>query len=145
MRRAQPVETRAGRVLTAPHLVLPLVVAAVFIGLCSRLKEPDRRNFSAILVAGAGGAYFNGGFGVFEYIFSCVLLFTAYRGFSDYRFISVGWLLHTVWDVMHHRWGKPIISFLPTSSAACAICDLALAAWYWRHAPALRIENLISR
>ena len=96
MRLAQPVETRAGRVLTAPHLVLPLVVAAVFIGLCSRLKEPDRRHFSAILVAGAGGVFFNGGLGVGEYLFSCVLLFTAYRGLSDYRFSSVGWVLHIV-------------------------------------------------
>ncbi len=133
------METRARRVLTAPYLVSPLVVAAVFIGLCSRLKEPDRRNFSAILVAGAGGAYFNGGFGVCEYLFSCVLLFTAYRGFSDHRFISVGWLLHTVWDVMHHLWGKPIISFVPTSSAGCAICDLALAVWYWCDAPTARL------
>jgi hypothetical protein len=120
-------------------------VAALFIGLCSRLKEPDRGNFSAVLVAGAGGAYFNGGFGVCEYLFSCVLLFTAYRGCDDYRFISVGWLLHTVWDVMHHLWGKPIISFVPTSSAGCAICDLALAAWYWCDAPALRTENLVTR
>ena len=137
------METHAGRVLTAPHLVAPLVVAAVFIGLCSRLKEPDRRNFSAMLVAGAGGAYFNGGFGVWEYLFSCVLLFTAYRGCDDYRFISVGWLLHTLWDVMHHLWGKPIILFVATSSAGCAICDLALAAWYWCDAPAMRTENLI--
>ena len=44
---------------TAIHLVdvvAPLVVALVFIGATSAFREPHRRNFMAIMIAGAGAA-----------------------------------------------------------------------------------------
>jgi hypothetical protein len=49
--------------VTALGLIAPVVVALVFIVLCSLLKELARQKFSAVFVAGAGAAYFAGGFG----------------------------------------------------------------------------------
>src|ERR1700722_6321973 len=121
--------------LTLPQMISPLIVAAIFIALCSLLKEPGRRNFSAIMIAGAGAAYLNGGLGIAEFGFCALITFLAYRGLQDYRFIGAGWVLHTVWDVVHHWYGTPIVPFLPMSSAGCAICDLGLAAWYFTGAP----------
>jgi hypothetical protein len=107
----------------------------VFILLCGLLKEPRRQQFSAIMLAGAGAAYLGGGLGVWEFGFCAMMTFVAYRGLQDYRFIGTGWILHTLWDVAHHLYGNPIVPFLPMSSAGCAICDLALAAWYFADAP----------
>ena len=121
--------------LTLPYMLSPLVVAAVFILLCGLLKEPRRQQFSAIMLAGAGAAYLGGGLGVWEFGFCALMTYIAYRGLQDYRFIATGWLLHTLWDVAHHLYGNPIVPFLPMSSAGCAICDLALAAWYFAGAP----------
>jgi len=41
--------------------VAPVVVAIVFIIGSSLIKEPNRRNFMAIMIAGAGAAYLSGG------------------------------------------------------------------------------------
>jgi hypothetical protein len=121
--------------LTVPLMVSPLVVAATIILLCGLLREPARRRFSAIFIAGAGAAYLGGGLGVWEFAFCAVMTFVAYRGLTDYRFIGAGWVLHTVWDVVHHLYGNAIVPFLPMSSAGCAICDLGLAAWFFAGAP----------
>lgn len=123
--------------LNVPELLLPLAFSALTIAGCSRFPEPARRNFSAILVAGAGAAYLNGGLGVWEFAFCAVLTFIAYQGLKDYRFIAAGWLLHTCWDVVHHLYGNPIVPFVPSSSAGCAICDAGLAVWYWMGAPSI--------
>lgn len=121
--------------LTFLQMVSPLVIALLFIAACSLFKEPNRRNFSAIMFAGAGAAYLNGGLGVWEFAFCGLATFLAYRGLNDYRFIAVGWVLHTGWDVVHHFYGSPIVPFVPSSSAGCAICDLGLALWYFLGAP----------
>jgi Family of unknown function (DUF6010) len=121
--------------LTLAYLLSPLVVAVVFILLCALLKEPHRRQFSAIMLAGAGAVYLSGGLGVSEFGFCALMSFIAYRGLRDYRFIGVGWVLHTLWDVAHHLYGNPIVPFFPMSSAGCAICDLGLAVWYFSGAP----------
>jgi hypothetical protein len=113
----------------------PLAIAGVSILLLALLREPARRRFSAILVAGAGAAYLSGGLGVWEFGFCALMTVVAYRGLEDYRFVGAAWVLHTVWDVAHHLWGHPIIPVLPMSSFGCAICDLGLAAWYFAGAP----------
>ena len=41
--------------------VASVVVAIVFIIGSSLIKEPNRRNFMAIMIAGAGAAYLSGG------------------------------------------------------------------------------------
>jgi hypothetical protein len=121
--------------LTAPILISPVVVAGVFILLCSLLKEPVRQKFSAVFLAGAGAAYLSGGFGLWEFGFCALITGLAYRGLVDYRAIAAGWFLHAGWDVAHHVYGNPIIPFAPTSSVGCAICDPVIALWYAFGAP----------
>jgi hypothetical protein len=123
--------------LTLLNILAPLVVALIFIAACSLLKEPGRRQFSAIMIAGAGAAYLNGGLLGWEFAFCTVVTYLAYRGLNNYRYIAVGWLLHTGWDVVHHLYGNPIVPFVPLSSAGCAICDMAIALWYFRGAPSI--------
>jgi hypothetical protein len=107
----------------------------VFILLVSLIREPARRKFMAILVAGAGAAYFDGGLGPWELVFTAVLTWVAFRGLDDYRFIGAAWLLHAGWDVLHHLYGRPILYFAPTSSGGCAVFDALLALWFFAGAP----------
>lgn len=123
--------------ITAPLLVSPFLIALVAILLLGSLREPVRRKFSAILIAGAGAAYLSGGLGPWEFVFCAAMSVVAYFGLSDYRWIGVGWLMHSGSDVVHHLYGNPIIHEAPLSSFGCALCDAALALWYFAGAPAL--------
>ena len=119
-------------------LIAPVGVAIVFIAITSLLKEPARRNFMALMLAGAGAVYISGGgMGVWEFAFCSVLSICAFRGLTSYRFIGIGWILHTGWDVLHHLSGNPIIPFSATSSLGCAICDPVIAVWCFAGAPSL--------
>jgi hypothetical protein len=115
----------------------PVIVALVYISLCSLFKEPNRRSFNAIFIAGAGAAYLSGGFGLWEFVFLAVVTYCAYRGLHSYSFIGVGWLLHTGWDVLHHLYGNPIIPFVTDSSFGCAITDPVIALWCFAGAPSV--------
>ncbi|QIN80849.1 hypothetical protein GBA65_15885 [Rubrobacter marinus] len=115
----------------------PVLVALVYISLSSLFGEPNRRNFNAIFVAGAGAAYLSGGFGAWEFVFLAVVTYCAYRGLRSYGFIGVAWLLHTGWDVLHHLYGNPIVPFVPDSSLGCAICDPVIALWCFAGAPSV--------
>jgi hypothetical protein len=115
--------------------VSPIIVAFVLIALCSLLREPTRREFSAVFVGGAGAAYLGSGLGPLELIFCAIMTYIAFRGLRDYRWIALAWVLHTCWDVVHHLYADPILPFAPLSSFGCSICDLVLAAWYWVGAP----------
>jgi Family of unknown function (DUF6010) len=54
--------------------VAPVVVAIIFIVGSSLIKEPNRRNFMAIMIAGAGAAYLSGGaLGKWEFAFTYAL------------------------------------------------------------------------
>ena len=123
--------------LSLPILVSPIGVAMVMIGLFSLIKEPERQQFSAIFLAGAGAAYLSGGFGLWEFGFCAIITLLAYRGLRQYRAIAIGWVLHSGWDIAHHYYGNPIIPFAATSSIGCGVCDLVLAAWYAMGAPQL--------
>jgi len=118
-------------------IVAPVVIATLFIIATSAFKEPQRRHFNAIMIAGAGAAYLNGGLGLWEFAFTALVTYCAYKGLHAYRFIGLGWLLHTGWDVMHHFYGNPIVPFVPTSSLGCAICDPIIAAWCFAGAPSV--------
>lgn len=131
--------------ITVANIIGPLVVALVFIAACSLLKEPTRRSFSAIMIAGAGAAYLNGGLLGWEFAFCSLMTWIAYKGLANYRFIALGWLLHTMWDVVHHLYGNSIVPFAPLSSFGCAICDTALAAWYFAGAPSITTWLQISK
>lgn len=120
-----------------------LVVAPVLIGIAyafvlSLLREPARRRFNAIMVAGAGAAYLSSGsFGPWEFVFTATVTYCAYRGLDSYTWIGVAWLLHTAWDVLHYLRGAPIIPFFSHSSLGCAICDPVIAIWCLRGGPSL--------
>jgi len=118
-------------------VVVPVVVAVLFIAATSAFKEPQRRNFNAVVIAGAGAAYLNGGLGVWEFAFTAVVTYCAYKGLNSYRFIGLGRILHTGWDVMHYLYGNPIVPLVSTSSLGCAICDPFIAAWCLAGAPSV--------
>lgn len=115
----------------------PVVIGLVYIALSSLFREPARQKFNAVMIAGAGAAYLSGGFGVWEFAFATVVTFCAFHGLRDYRFIGVGWLLHTVWDFAHYLYGNPIVPFAASSSFGCAICDPIIAAWCFAGAPSV--------
>ena len=79
-----------------------------------------------------GVAHLSAGLGIWQFVFCAPMTYP-----RD-RFIGVAWALHAAWDVVHHLYANPIVPFAPTSSAGCAICDLALAGWYLVGAPTLR-------
>jgi len=118
-------------------VVAPIVVAVLFIAATSALREPGRQKFMAVMIAGAGAAYLNGGLGIWEFVFNAVVTYCAYQGLAAYRYIGVGWILHTGWDVMHYLYGTPIVPFYAASSLGCAICDPVIAAWCFAGAPSL--------
>ena len=122
--------------VTALGVISPVIVAGIFVALCSLVREPARQKCSAVFVAGAG-AYFAGGFGPWELAFCAVITVLAYRGLADYRAIGVAWLLHSGWDIAHDWYGNPIIPFAPTSSFGCFVCDPFIAVWYLLGAPSV--------
>lgn len=116
----------------------PVVIAVIYILASSLIKEPGRRNFNAIMIGGAGAAYLSGGgLGIWEFVFTAVVTFCAYQGLHSYKFIAIGWLLHTGWDLLHHFYGHPIVPFAPLSSAGCAITDALIAMWFFADAPSV--------
>jgi chromate transport protein ChrA len=78
-----PIQSRPE--ITIIELIAPLVVALIFITLCSLFREQNRRNFSALSIAGAGAAYLNGGLLGWEFAFYNVMTGVAYFGLKDYR------------------------------------------------------------
>lgn len=113
--------------------VMPVVIGIVYALLMSLIREPHRRRFNALMVGGAGAAYLSGGaLGGWEFAFTAVATYVAYRGLESWTWIGVGWLLHTAWDIVHHLKGQPIIPFLHDSSYGCAICDPVIALWCLR-------------
>ena len=134
--------------ITIPGVIAPIIIAGAFIAVCSLLREPARQKFSAIFVAGAGAAYFGGGFGIWELVFCAIITALAYRGLADYRAIGVAWLLHSGWDLAHDLYGNPLIPFASDSSFGCFVCDPVIALWYLFGAPDAwrkyrRVSNLV--
>ena len=123
-------------VLHVINFVAPALAALVFCVLMSRVSEPARQRFNAILVAGAGAAYLNGGLGPWELAYLVVATPVAYKGLSSYRYIAVGWWMHACWDVVHHLYANPIWPWSPTSSMGCAVFDSVIAVWFFIGAPA---------
>ncbi|GAA2334526.1 hypothetical protein GCM10010246_18060 [Streptomyces cuspidosporus] len=108
----------------------PIGIGLLYALLMSLIREPHRRRFNAMMVAGAGAAYLSGGgLGGWEFAFTALVTYVAYRGLESWTFIGIGWLLHTAWDVVHHIKGNPIVPFAHTSSLGCAICDPVIALW----------------
>src|SRR4051794_25929146 len=70
-------------------VVAPILIGVLYAFLMSMLREPTRRRFNAIMVAGAGAAYLSsgGGFGPWEFVFTAVITYCAYRGLDSYAWI----------------------------------------------------------
>ncbi len=112
-------------------------IAVLYITIFSLVNEPKRKTINALIIAGAGAVYWSGGLGVLEFLFGTLMLWVAYRSLTSYIFTGIGWLLHTVWDIVHHLYANPIVSFSPSSSAGCAVCDSILALWFFAQAPSV--------
>ena len=119
-------------------VIVPFANALLFVLIMGLVPEPARQHFNAILVAGAGSAYLNGGLGGWEFAYIPLATAVAYKGLSSYRYIGVAWLLHTGWDVMHHLYAIPIWPWQPTSSAGCAVFDAVIGIWFLSGAPSTR-------
>ena len=107
-------------------VVAPVVVAMLFTGATSAFKEPQRRHFNAIMIAGAGAAYLNGGLGLWECVFTAVVTYCAYQGLNAYGFIGLGWLLHTGWDIIHHLY-KPRQNIIYLSAELNRLCRIRVS------------------
>jgi len=116
----------------------PAVAAAIFVLIMSLVREPARRSFNAILVAGASAAYLSGGVGPWEVLYPAIASPVVYLGLRSYRFIGIAWLMHSAWDLVHHLWANPIWPFMPTSSFGCMIFDALIAVWFLAGAPSPR-------
>ncbi|MBS7563984.1 hypothetical protein KHS38_06165 [Mucilaginibacter sp. Bleaf8] len=122
---------------TLTNTVAAIGIAGLFITLSSLIREPERQKFNAILVGGAGAAYLSGGLGLWEFAFCTLMTYIAYKGLKHYYYIGIAWLLHTCWDIVHHLYAQPIVPFVPSSSAGCAVCDSVLALWFFMKAPSV--------
>jgi hypothetical protein len=116
-------------------IILPILIGLAYAAVNSFLRAETRRRVNAVMVAGAGAAYLSGGFGPWELVFTTVMTYVAYRGLTSWRWIGVGWLLHTAWDIVHAAYGKPLLPFAHNSSFGCAICDPVIALWAFSGGP----------
>ncbi len=124
-------------ILNTFDFVSPVIFSVLFICGMSFVPEPQRQRVNAVLVIGASAAYFSSGLGLWEQAFTTVATCVAYFGIRNYKFIGAAWLLHAVWDLLHHFYAAPILLFAPTSSFGCAIFDPLIACWFFFGAPPL--------
>jgi Family of unknown function (DUF6010) len=122
---------------TFANFTLASLLVPIFITLMSLLKEPLRQKINAGLIAVAGGAYINAGLMPFDQLFNVLLVFIAYKGLQNYKFIALGWILHTCWDIVHHFYGNPIDPTMPDSTNVCAFFDPQIAMWFYFGAPSI--------
>ena len=87
---------------TLINFISSIALAPLFIILMSLVKEPTRQKLNAVIIGFAGGAYYSGGLGIAEYFFGMLLIFMAVKGLTNYNYIGIAWLFHTIWDVIHH-------------------------------------------
>ncbi|GAB3503443.1 DUF6010 family protein [Emticicia fontis] len=114
-----------------------ILIAGLYITLFSLVKEPNRQIINALIIAGAGATYWSSGLGFYEFPLGVIMIYLAFKGLKDYKFLALGWLVHTVYDILHHLYGNTIVPMSPSSSAGCAICDPILALWLCMGAPSV--------
>ncbi len=58
---------------------------------------------------------------------------------KDHRYpaIGIGWLVHTLSEVIHHLICHPMVDFIPLSSFGCAVFDPLIALWFFAWAPSI--------
>ncbi|GAB2815592.1 DUF6010 family protein [Streptomyces chlorus] len=118
--------------------VAPLAIGVLHALLMPFVREPHRRRLNAVVLAGAGAAHLGGGgLGGWEFAFTALIAYVAFRGLGSWAFVGIGRLPHTAWDVVHPFKGNPIIPFAPTSSLGCALCDPVIVLWCLEGGPSL--------
>jgi hypothetical protein len=122
---------------TFDNFMLASLLSPIFMIIMSLIKEPLRQKINAGLIAVAGGAYINAGLMPFDQLFNVLLVFIAYKGLQNYKFIALGWILHTCWDIVHHFYGNPIDPSAPFSTNVCAFFDVFIAIWFFFNAPSI--------
>jgi len=115
----------------------PAIGAVAFVLIMSLVREPARRRFNAVLVAGASGVYLSGGLGPWELLYPALAAPVVYLALGSHQLIGIAWLMHSAWDLVHHLWGNPIWPFMPTSSFGCMIFDALIAIWFLAGAPTI--------
>ncbi|MBC2874234.1 DUF6010 family protein [Streptomyces mobaraensis] len=119
--------------------IAPVGIGLLYALAMSLVGEKHRLRLNAVMVAGAGAAYLGGGgMGGWEFVFTAVATYVAYRALDSWTFVGIGWLLHTAWDIVHHLKGSPLLPFAHGSSLGCAICDPVIALWCLRGGPSPR-------
>jgi Family of unknown function (DUF6010) len=121
--------------VTFIHVILSLVLVPIFITLMSLFKEPTRQKVNAVIIAAAGAAYANHGLGLWEQVFSVLMIYMAFKGLTNYKYIAVAWIFHTAFDIPHHLYAVPIDPTAPFSSFVCMIFDPLIAIWFYFGAP----------
>lgn len=122
----------------AQFVLVPAAIGVAVVACLSLVPSRHRRPFGAVFLAGAGAAYLSsGGLGIWDVLFTAVMTGVAFLGLRSYRWLGVGWLLHTAWDVVHAVKGSPILPMAAHSSAGCAVCDPVIALWYFADAPSV--------
>ena len=119
------------------NYIIPIFVAFGIILLFSLVKEPYRQTINALIIASAGAIYVHNGLGPIEFILMPTLIFCAYKGLTNYKFVALGWFIHTAWDLLHHFTRNPVLPYMPSSAMECAITDPIIAIWFYYGAPSV--------
>ena len=61
----------------------------------------------------------------------------SFLGFKSYKFIGVGWIIHTIYDWIHYKNGFPLINGVPGTAFGCAVFDIGIAIYFLFDAPNL--------
>lgn len=115
--------------------VANIALGGLFVLGVSLIREPLRRQSMVVLLVFAVGCYWQGGLGMLEYPFIILGLISAVAGMRWYPMIGVGWLVHTIVDMLHHQAGLPLLPSVPLSSLGCAVFDIVIAIWFFVGAP----------
>lgn len=115
----------------------PIGQSLIFVFLISIIREPYRQRLMAIMLALAGGVYMNNAYQLMPGIFALVMACFSFLGLNNYKFIGIGWLLHSAYDWVHYSNGFPMINDVPGSAFGCAIFDIGIAIYFFFNAPNL--------
>ena len=119
------------------EILPPIGQSLIFVFLISIIREPYRQRSMAIMLALAGGVYINNAYQLMPEIFALVIAIFSLLGLKNYKFIGIGWLLHSAYDWIHYTNGFPMINHAPGSAFGCAIFDIGIAVYFFFNAPNL--------
>lgn len=126
------MSAHGGLAIELIRLLPPALAGLLFVAVLARITEPVRHRILAVTAAGFSTLYVAGGLGPWELLYMVPAAYVAYRALTSYRFVALAWLMHPVWDLVHHIAGQPLWAWAPGSSLGCAVFDPIVALWAWR-------------